>query len=73
LTPQDAKMLVDCGFVVTVERSARRVYGDEEYAQVGCNLVDGGSWKDAPLAATILGLQSNFFFRYHGNQMPRFS
>jgi saccharopine dehydrogenase (NAD+, L-lysine-forming) len=55
LTPQDAKKLVEQGFNVTVERSTKRIFSDDEYLNVGCSLVEAGSWKDAPLTATILG------------------
>jgi saccharopine dehydrogenase (NAD+, L-lysine-forming) len=30
LTPQDAKRLIDAGFRITVERSTKRVFTDEE-------------------------------------------
>src|SRR5688572_26264617 len=48
LTPQDAKKLIDAGFQVTVERSSKRVFLDDEYQVVGCTLVESGSWKEAP-------------------------
>ena len=57
LTPQDARNLVDLGFTVTVEKSTKRVFTDLEYQNAGSQLVESGTWKDAPLTATILGLQ----------------
>ena len=35
LVPQDAKRLVDQGFLVTVEHSDHRVFPDEEYKDAG--------------------------------------
>jgi saccharopine dehydrogenase (NAD+, L-lysine-forming) len=55
LTPEDAKKLIEQGFVVHVERSSRRIFSDEEYENVGCQMVASGSWKDAPVTTTILG------------------
>ncbi|KAJ8654418.1 hypothetical protein O0I10_009859 [Lichtheimia ornata] len=58
LTPSTAKELLDAGFKITVERSDQRIFDDEEYAKVGCPLVDTLSWKtDAPADAYIVGLK----------------
>jgi len=57
LTPENARKLIEAGFKVTVEKSETRIFKDEEYQQVGCTLVDGGSWTSAPLEAIILGLK----------------
>ncbi|SAM03478.1 hypothetical protein [Absidia glauca] len=58
LTPATAKILLDNGFKITVERSDQRIFDDEEYVKVGCPLVDTLSWKtDAPADAYIVGLK----------------
>ncbi|KAI8144680.1 hypothetical protein BJV82DRAFT_512885 [Fennellomyces sp. T-0311] len=58
LTPATAKKLLDAGYKITVERSEQRIFDDEEYAKVGCPLVDFLSWKtDAPADAYIVGLK----------------
>ncbi|ORX42790.1 hypothetical protein DM01DRAFT_1296312 [Hesseltinella vesiculosa] len=58
LTPATAKLLLDNGFKITVERSSLRIFDDEEYEKVGCPLVDTLSWKtDAPADAYIVGLK----------------
>lgn len=33
LTPETAKILLDAGFQITVERSEERIFDDEEYAK----------------------------------------
>lgn len=33
LTPETAKILLDAGFRITVERSEERIFDDEEYAK----------------------------------------
>jgi saccharopine dehydrogenase (NAD+, L-lysine-forming) len=35
LTPQDAGKLIERGFKITVEKSHKRVFPDEEYAKFG--------------------------------------
>ncbi|RKP13332.1 saccharopine dehydrogenase Lys3 [Piptocephalis cylindrospora] len=57
LSPAVCKTLLDKGFKITVEKSAQRIFDDEEYSAVGCPLVEGGSWKQAPKDAYILGLK----------------
>jgi saccharopine dehydrogenase (NAD+, L-lysine forming) len=64
LTPLDAKLLLDHGSQVTVERCSTRIFGDSEYEQVGCTLVDQDGWRGAecesdvvPHDAYILGLK----------------
>lgn len=56
VTPNDAKILLDAGFEISVERSTKRIFRDAEYAAVGCDLVNAGSWLTA-LNETILGLK----------------
>ncbi|KAF7590558.1 Saccharopine dehydrogenase [Aspergillus hancockii] len=58
LTPTTAKVLMDAGYEVTVERSTQRIFDDEEFAKIGAPLVEEGSWvKDAPKDAYVLGLK----------------
>ncbi|KAI8985939.1 hypothetical protein BDB01DRAFT_720689 [Pilobolus umbonatus] len=58
LTPATAKILLNAGFRITVERSPERIFDDNEYAKVGCPLVKKLSWKtDAPADAYIVGLK----------------
>lgn len=57
MSPQSAKALLDAGYVVRVERSAERIYKDEEFAAVGAELVPAGSWQNAPKEHIILGLK----------------
>ncbi|KAI8880679.1 hypothetical protein K501DRAFT_190832 [Backusella circina FSU 941] len=58
LTPITAKILIEAGFKITVERSDQRIFDDEDYSKVGCILVDRLHWKtDAPNDAYIVGLK----------------
>lgn len=57
VVPADARRLVEAGVRVTVEESARRVFGVEEYAAAGCEVVGAGSWVDAPDGVVVLGLK----------------
>lgn len=57
LTPAGARTLLDAGHTVTVESNMSRVMPDEQFVAVGCNLVDTGTWRRAPLDAIILGLK----------------
>jgi saccharopine dehydrogenase (NAD+, L-lysine forming) len=57
VSPQGAKALIDAGYILNVERSADRIYNDEEFETVGATLVPGGSWRDAPTDHIILGLK----------------
>lgn len=57
LIPADARRLVDLGFTVTVERSPQRIFEIEQYADAGAEIVEAGSWVDAPADAYILGLK----------------
>jgi saccharopine dehydrogenase (NAD+, L-lysine-forming) len=58
ITPENAKQLIDSGlFTLHVERSTDRIFPDEEYAGVGCTLVETGSWPSADPAAFIVGLK----------------
>ena len=55
LTPQHASALIAQGVNITVERSPDRIFPDADYEQAECSLTEGGSWRDAPLTAYILG------------------
>jgi saccharopine dehydrogenase (NAD+, L-lysine-forming) len=62
LTPTNAKALLDSGrFSISVERSdgsgSCRIFKDEEYERVGCELVPAGSWPAYANGAVILGLK----------------
>jgi saccharopine dehydrogenase (NAD+, L-lysine-forming) len=57
LTPEGARSIVSAGASVTVERSAKRVFADDAYADAGCALVDSGGWVDAPRDALVLGVK----------------
>ena len=57
LTPADAARLVAEGARITVERSARRIFADADYAAAGCTLVAGGTWPAAPRDTLILGVK----------------
>ncbi|WP_316858351.1 saccharopine dehydrogenase [uncultured Cohaesibacter sp.] len=57
LTPKNAKVLIDAGFSVTVEKSNKRVFEDSAYEAVGCALAESRSWVDAPEQTVILGLK----------------
>ncbi|KAH0525470.1 hypothetical protein TsFJ059_007835 [Trichoderma semiorbis] len=57
LSPKTAKALLDAGYTVRVERSAERIYNDEEFVEVGAELVPAGSWVKAPKEDIIFGLK----------------
>lgn len=57
LTPTDAARLIEGGQTITVERSARRIFPDEDYEAVGCLMVDAGAWAVAPAESLILGVK----------------
>lgn len=45
------------GYVVNVERSAARMFADEEYAAAGATVVAEGSWPQAAKDSIIVGLK----------------
>lgn len=57
IVPADAGRLVAAGALVTVERSAHRVFPAEEYAAAGCALAAADGWASAPADATIVGIK----------------
>ena len=57
ITPQDASKLISKGLKVTVEESADRIIGAEEYHKVGCKIANQHYWPRAPKDAIILGLK----------------
>ena len=57
LTPTQAGRLVEAGYKLTVERSELRIFEDGDYASLGCEMVEEGTWPNAPLEAAILGLK----------------
>lgn len=58
LSPESAKALIQNGIEVIVEKSTNRIFHDKLFADMGCSLVEAGSWKtQAPKEAYILGLK----------------
>ena len=57
LTPEGARALLQNGFRVSVESMPSRVFSDRAYTDAGCELVEAGSWPQAPKQAWILGLK----------------
>ena len=57
VTPTTAKVLLDAGYVINVERSAGRIFDDKEFEDVGASLVPEGSWVKAPKDHIIVGLK----------------
>ncbi|MGB6976308.1 MAG: saccharopine dehydrogenase [Gammaproteobacteria bacterium] len=57
LLPEHAGLLVKSGHTVSVERSAQRIFSDEEYEKNGCKMVPSGTWPSAPKDAYILGIK----------------
>ncbi|MGB3858875.1 MAG: saccharopine dehydrogenase [Ornithinimicrobium sp.] len=57
ITPTDAGTLIASGATVTVERSLQRIFDVEDYAAVGCHIVETGSWVEAPSEASIVGIK----------------
>lgn len=57
LTPKNAKKLIDKGCEIVVERFSDRIFKDTEYEEVGCKIVESGSWIYAPSEAIIFGLK----------------
>lgn len=57
VTPVGAKRLRDAGVRLTVERSAGRIFPDDEYAACGAAIVETGAWTSAPKDAVILGIK----------------
>lgn len=56
LTPDGVSALVQNGVHVTAERSANRIFSDQEYQAAGAELTDR-HWRQAPDDAVILGLK----------------
>lgn len=57
VTPKACRTLIKLGHKVAVESSKSRIFTDEEYSKVGCEIVKTGSWITAPTDAFILGLK----------------
>lgn len=58
LTPENAgKLLHTSNCKIFVEKSTDRIFEDALYEEVGCELVETGSWQDAPADCFILGLK----------------
>jgi len=58
LSPDACQKLLNQGFKISVEKSSTRIFGDDEYEKVGCQLVAQESWEtSAPSDAIIMGLK----------------
>ncbi|KND04396.1 saccharopine dehydrogenase (NAD+, L-lysine-forming) [Spizellomyces punctatus DAOM BR117] len=57
LTPTVCKKLLAAGFKITVEKCTERIFKDQDYVDVGCELVETGTWRTAPADAYIVGLK----------------
>jgi saccharopine dehydrogenase (NAD+, L-lysine forming) len=57
VTPTTTKALTEAGYNINVEHSSARMFGDEEFAATGANLVATGSWTSAPDDHIIVGLK----------------
>jgi saccharopine dehydrogenase (NAD+, L-lysine forming) len=57
ITPHEAAILIQAGIQITVERNPDRACKDAVFAALGCDMVDAGSWVNAPLDSVILGLK----------------
>ncbi|KAI0307930.1 Formate/glycerate dehydrogenase catalytic domain-like protein [Multifurca ochricompacta] len=57
LTPTTARILIESGFKIYVERDQQRIFDDSEYEAVGCKLVENNSWPSASTDIPIIGLK----------------
>ncbi len=57
ITPKEAATLMQAGIQITVERNPDRACKDADFAALGCDMVDAGTWVDAPVDTVILGLK----------------
>lgn len=57
IAPEHARLLLDNGFEVMVEKSPQRAIPDESYAAAGCTMVETGSWVNAPEDIFVLGVK----------------
>jgi len=57
VTPHGVRLLMASGHIVTVEDSAVRAIGIDDYAATGCDIAPAHSWADAPDDAIIFGLK----------------
>lgn len=57
VSPEGAKALLNAGYVVRVEKCPNRIYKTEEFEAAGAEIVETGSWVNAPKDNIILGLK----------------
>lgn len=57
LTPKACQTLIKLGHKVVVEASKSRIFKDQDYKEVGCEIAAPNSWIMAPTDAFILGLE----------------
>lgn len=49
ITPIVVQKLITNGYKITVEKSTTRCFIDDKYKNVGCELVEAGTWMNALL------------------------
>ncbi|OMJ12986.1 Saccharopine dehydrogenase [NAD(+), L-lysine-forming] [Smittium culicis] len=57
LSPDVAKHLIEQGFKITVEKCNDRIFKIEDFEEAGCQIVETGTWRTAPLDTIIIGLK----------------
>ena len=57
IVPIHAALLIRDGHHIFVESSDSRIFKDNEYAEVGCEVIKHTNWLTAPKDALILGLK----------------
>lgn len=58
LTPNDAQYLIEQGHQIYVERSPIRIFSDNDYRAMGCELVEAGSYIRAAKSDYVLGIKA---------------
>ncbi|MBN4067058.1 saccharopine dehydrogenase [Simkania negevensis] len=57
LIPNHAKLLIEAGITVTIEKSKGRIYTDDDYAEAGCQLAEAQSWQDSSKETYVMGIK----------------
>lgn len=57
ISPQDAARLIAAGFRLVVEESASRALPIKAYQVAGCEIVETGAWRNAPIDAFIIAVK----------------
>lgn len=58
LIPHHVKILNENGVECLVESSPQRIFSDYEYRALGCKVIERGSWQNADLDWTVIGLKA---------------